>query len=131
MGYCTSTNGKAIYKKETFEKMGLVSETFTDTPQISGTFIVLRNTGYSTRFVQEWLNFCCDEDILSPVIDLSNEYIWFYEHREDQSILSLLVKKYKIRSWSDPSQYGRLPEKYIRPGCEMIYYGREDYAPFI
>lgn len=118
-------------KKETFEKMGLTEEEYTDTPQISGTFIALRNTDASRKFTADWLDSCCDEDILAPVKDKSKECLDFYDHREDQSILSLLAKKYKIKPWSDPSQYGRLPEKYIRPGCKMIYYGKEDYHPFI
>ena len=59
----------------------------------------------------------------------------FYVHREDQSILSLLVKKHELTVYSGPTQHGRLPEKYIRPGCEMIYYGAErgqdDYRIFV
>lgn len=122
---------KQFTKRETFEKMNLTTVEYTETPQISGTFIALRNTDHSRKFIADWLKFCCDEDNLAPVKDKSKECEEFYDHREDQSILSLLVKKYKIKSWSDPSQYGRLPEKYIRSGCIMVYYGKEDYSPFI
>lgn len=118
-------------KREAFEKMNLVDEEYTDTPQISATFIAFRNTEFSRTFITEWLNCCCNEDILAPVEDRTKECVDFYDHREDQSVLSLLAKRYRIKAWSDPSQYGRLPEKYIRSGCNMIYYGKEDYCPFI
>lgn len=63
--------------------------------------------------------------------NIAYEASYYYGHREDQSILSLLVKKYNFQAWSDPSQYGWLPEKYKRNGCEMLYYGeqigQEDY----
>ena len=90
-----------------------------------------KESEFSTRFVDEWLQYCCDIKALAPPEDKTQEARYFYDHREDQSILSLLVKKYKLKAWSDPSQYGRLPEKYIRNGCEMLYYGdhvgQEDY----
>ena len=90
-----------------------------------------KESEFRTRFVDEWLQYCCDIKALAPPEDKTQEARYFYDHREDQSILSLLVKKYKLKAWSDPSQYGRLPEKYIRNGCEMLYYGdhvgQEDY----
>lgn len=114
-------------KKCVFEKMGLMGSAYTDTPQVSGTFMAFKKTEFTVSFVKEWLKYCCDYELLSPAKD-TEESDDFYSHREDQSILSLLVKKYYIRAYSDPSQYGRLPEKYIREGCEMKYYG--DYPGY-
>ena len=83
------------------------------------------------KFVNEWLQYCCDIRLLEAPSNTDKEAAYFYSHREDQSILSLLAKKYNLRAWSDPTQYGRLPEKYKRDGCEMVYYGnkigKEDY----
>lgn len=113
---------KQFTKEKTFELMNLNDEKYKNSNQISGTFIALKKSDFSMAFVKEWLNYCCNLEIISPVKDKSKEISEFYSHREDQSILSLLVKKYSIRAYSDPSQYGRLPEKYIRDGCQMQYY---------
>lgn len=118
---------KQFTKRKTFELMNLNDEKYKNTNQISGTFIAIKKSNFSSTFVKEWLNYCCNLEIIAPIDDKSNEDKDFYAHREDQSILSLLIKKYNVKAYSDPSQYGRLPEKYIREGCQMKYYGKEDY----
>ena len=85
--------------------MNLEEERFKNSNQISGTFIAIKKSDFSVKFVKEWLRYCCNLEIISPVEDKTNEDNDFYSHREDQSILSLLVKKYNIKSYSDPSQY--------------------------
>ena len=122
---------KQFTKAETFEILGTHGEQFTDTPQISGAFLAFRKTAHSMTFVEEWLEYCCNIRALAPPEDMGKEISAFYAHREDQSILSLLAKKNGIKPYSDPSQHGRLPEKYIRKNCTMVYYGKEDYKPFI
>ena len=122
---------KQFTKQKTFDILDCNTEEYKESAQISGTFCAFKKSELSTRFVDEWLQYCCDIKALAPPEDKTQEARYFYDHREDQSILSLLVKKYKLKAWSDPSQYGRLPEKYIRNGCEMVYYGyhvgQEDY----
>lgn len=122
---------KQFTKAEAFEILEATSPPFTDTPQISGTFLAFKKTAFSVDFVKEWLSCCCILQALAPPQDTGREIATFYAHREDQSILSLLSKKHGIRAYSDPSQYGRLPEKYIRKNCTMHYYGKEDYRPFL
>ena len=122
---------KQFTKAETFRIMDAAEERFAETPQISGSFMAFKKTERSVAFVQEWLKYCCDIRALAPPADKSGEIEGFYAHREDQSILSLLAKKWEIETYSDPSQYGRLPEKYKREGCEMVYCEREDYRPLI
>ena len=122
---------KQFTKRQTFDIMNCNSEKYKETAQISGTFCAFKKSERSTKFVDEWLQYCCNIDALEPPKDINQEASYYYGHREDQSILSLLVKKYNLQAWSDPSQYGRLPEKYKRNGCEMLYYGeqigQEDY----
>lgn len=122
---------KQFTKAETFRIMDAAEERFAETPQISGSFMAFKKTERSVAFVQEWLKYCCDIRALVPPADKSGEIEGFYAHREDQSILSLLAKKWEIETYSDPSQYGKLPEKYKREGCEMVYCEREDYRPLI
>lgn len=122
---------KQFTKAETFRIMDAAEERFAETPQISGSFMAFKKTERSVAFVQEWLKYCCDIRALAPPADKSGEIEGFYAHREDQSILSLLAKKWEIETYSDPSQYGRLPEKYWREGCTMVYCKRTDYKPLI
>ena len=118
-------------KRKTFELMNCNNEEYKNSNQVLSGFIAIKKSNFSTAFINEWLDYCCNIDIISPIDDKSSEEPNFYAHREDQSILSLLIKKYNIKAYSDPSQYARLPEKYIRDGCIMKYYGKEDYPIFI
>lgn len=121
-------------KKTTFEIMQLDIKKYGKMNQVSGTFIALKKSDFSIRFVDEWLSYCENYECISPSENRSYELREFIEHREDQSILSLLVKKYNIKYFSDPSQFGVYPEKYMGKeggGRTLKYYGFIDYKPFI
>jgi hypothetical protein len=79
--------------------------------------------------VKEWLDYCCNPKILIPMDqkEIQAECSYFVAHREDQSVLSLLVKKYNIKAYQDPSQFAVFPERYCREKREHIYYPEEDY----
>jgi len=71
-------------------------------------FILIKKTEFSMSFIEEWLTFCQDYRILT---DSPNEcglenFQNFFDHRHDQSVLSLLARKHKITLDIDPSQYG-------------------------
>ena len=114
-------------KKKVFKLMNCDTEEYKNSNQVQGGFIGVKKSEFSMSFLKEWLKYCCEPEIIFPQEDKSKEETGFFAHREDQSVLSLLIKKYNIKTYSDPSQYGRLPEKYIREGCSMQYYGKEDY----
>ena len=122
---------KQFTKQAALDIMGCNSKKYTESAQVSGTFCAFKKSDFSTSFVNEWLEYCCNIQVLAPTQKPDQEAPYFYAHREDQSVLSLLAKKYDLQIYSDPSQYGRLPEKYKRDGCEMLYYGeqtgQEDY----
>lgn len=122
---------KQFTKAETFRLLDAMGERYAESPQISGSFMAFRKTERSVTFVREWLGYCCDIRALAPSEDKSGEIESFYAHREDQSILSLLAKKWGIEVYSDPSQYGRLPEKFKREGCTMVYRKNVEYKPMI
>lgn len=69
-----------------------------------------RKTKFTINFLQEWLRYCCNINIISDkenicgLPNLKN----FIEHRHDQSILTQLVTKYNIETFRNPSQYGRV-----------------------
>jgi hypothetical protein len=81
---------------------------FTDSYQRLASFIVFRNSKVSKDFVEEWLHYCQDERILidSDNIQGKNNYAEFLHRRHDQSVFSLLTKKYDLTVFRDPSQWG-------------------------
>ena len=79
--------------------------------QIQGGFIGVKKSPQSVRFIREWLRLCCESDLLLP--DAENKKTGdCISHREDQSSLSILCKLRGIDPHRDPTQYGRIPEKY-------------------
>lgn len=85
--------------------------------QILANFLIVKKTRSSYFFVKEWLDLCTDINLLND--ERINEKIYplyFREHRYDQSLLSLLCKKYMIEPYRDPSQFGIFPEMYRKNG---------------
>lgn len=108
-------------KPECFNIMECETENIKFSNQIIATYFIVKVCDKSRRFVKEWLDYCCQEKLLSPAGLKKNEtpthYMGsnFVSHREDQSIFSLLCKKYKIQPHKDISQRGHDPESYRSP----------------
>jgi len=125
---------KQFTKPELFQAMGCTDTCFKETNQIQATVIAFRKSDKSVRFVKEWLDLCSIADNLQydTIYDKVQPDFKFFGHRADQSVLSLLSKKYNIKPHSDPSQYGRIPEKYY--GIGRIYLKpaqKQEYKPSI
>lgn len=82
------------------------------TRQISASFIGIKKNEKTVRFIEKWLELCTDKYLLSPDISTGKERKDFIQHREDQSLLSLLCKKNGIDPYMDISEYGIYPEMY-------------------
>jgi hypothetical protein len=81
--------------------------------QTLGIMIIIKSAR-SCAFVERWLELCQQEELICPKEKDETEDFMFISHREDQSILSVLGKKEKIIPFSDPSNFGKLPEGYLR-----------------
>lgn len=105
---------KQFTKPELFNYMNCNFPEYTDTNQIQANFIIVRKSKKSVEFIKEWLKLCSKKELITRDTYYSKQSPDFYFicHRSDQSILSLLAKKYKIPTHLDPTQYGRVPEKY-------------------
>lgn len=95
-------------KRDCFQLLECDSSVITDSKQRLGGFSLWKKTDFSIKFVSEWLRYAQDERILT---DMENQlgmpnYENYEAHRHDQSIFSLLTKKYKIPAYRDPSQSG-------------------------
>ena len=80
---------------------------YDNSPKNAG-FILFKNNDFSKKFVLEWLRYAQNERIIT---DKENQcgkpnLSEFNTHRHDQSIYSILIKKYNIKSYTDLSQHG-------------------------
>ena len=98
-------------KRLLFEKMNCNSNYYKKSNQIIATYFIMKKSKITIRFVDEWLNLCEQYDLISPS-NQYNEINNFIAHREDQSIFSLLCKKYEIPVFQDISQRRFFPKSY-------------------
>ena len=99
---------KQYTKRDAFVLMDCDSPQYYDAMLIQASFIVLKKTSISLKFVNEWLDYCQNINILGNLPNVCGKANLpeFIAHREDQSVLSLLQVKYKIKVYRNPSQQG-------------------------
>jgi hypothetical protein len=99
---------KYYTKRDAFILMDCDSPKFTETRQRITTFVIIKNTKFSRDFVEEWFKFAQDARILTDIPNTQGQpnYSGFVGNRHDQSIYSLLTKKYDLVGFRDPSQWG-------------------------
>ncbi|PKQ45752.1 hypothetical protein [Confluentibacter flavum] len=102
-------------KRDAFILMDCDSPKYTDTPQITSTFVLVKKCKESIEFLNDWEQYSKDIRILTDDKSvLGPDYPEFLEHRHDQSILSLLCKKNNnVLIEGDMSDYGCFPYKYL------------------
>lgn len=112
---------KYFTKEQTFVGLNCMNPEYRDTNQFHASFMCFRKCTNTVKFVEEWLDACCNYDYISAE-ETQPEYrnqSYFIAHREDQSIFSLLCKKYQISPSYDPSQYGILQDWYAIKDVEF------------
>jgi hypothetical protein len=68
-----------------------------DSEQVAATFFLMKKTPQMIQFLEEWLSICTLENFSYLTDELQvDQSPAFIEHRHDQSIFSLLVKKYNL-----------------------------------
>lgn len=107
-------------KRDCFLLMNCDSPEYWNAEQIMGSFSVYLNNDSNRAFVEEWLNYCCNKNIVTDIPNICGleNLPEFKEHRHDQSILSLLSVKYKLEIFRNPSQTGNRHKikQYRHPG---------------
>lgn len=113
MGFELPLIEKQWTKKELFVNMDCEGEVYSETNQIFASYILIRKSKFSTDFFEEYLRYGCNEiNITDKDDDNVVQDDAFIDHRHDQSIFSLLYKKYSLRPFKDPSQLGKYPIGY-------------------
>lgn len=97
-------------KRDCFVLMDLDCESIRNSKQICSGFSLWQKSDFTINFVKEWMTYSQDERIVTDMPNVlgQSNYEGFVEHRHDQSIFSLLIKKYKIQVYRDPAQHGNL-----------------------
>jgi len=100
-------------KKELFINMNCNEDKYLLSNQIMSSFHIIKKTKFSVNFYEEFLNYACN---IKNITDLHDYEITqekdFIAHRQDQSIFSLLYKKYNLKPFKDPTQRGEFPSTY-------------------
>lgn len=103
---------KQFTKRETFSLLSYNENTPYN--QILATYLIIKKNSFSKSFIENWLQLSTQEELISPrqFTDIENPH-YFIAHREDQSILSILVRKANLPVFRDPSDFGKRPLEFI------------------
>lgn len=127
-------------KKEVFDILDLCGDDYEKTRQFHASFMGFKKNPFTETFINEWFTLCQNKEVLCDIVDKKEQKANFIDHRFDQSIFSLLCKKYKIKPSPDPSQWGINPYPPIKGSsympiervevpkgyfCIMLHKGRE------
>lgn len=97
-------------KRDAFILMECDTSEYVDTPQSIGGYVVVKKSEFVEKFLAEDLTYAQDERIITEIDNTlgKSNYEGFVAHRHDQSIWSLMTKKYKLKRFRDPSQFGMI-----------------------
>ena len=94
-------------KKDAFILMDCNEEKYVETWPRIGSFSVWKKNDFSLSVIKDWLKYCEDERIITDLPNTcESEDIRHVSHRHDQSVFSIITKKYNIESYTDPTQWG-------------------------
>ena len=97
---------KEYTKRETLEHFDMYTEDVLNSDQHMASFMCIRNSDKSRAIVKEYMECCENSNLLLDAENIENEHEDFIEHRHDQSIWSLIVKKYGVMTVPPACQWG-------------------------
>ena len=110
---------KTWTKRDVFIELQCDSREYFDSKQRCATYFLIKKTKKTEAFVKEWLEHAQKYELISDednVLHKQPNYEGFRENRHDQSIFSVLSKKYGYEAYEDISQY-----RYSYAGKEKFY----------
>jgi hypothetical protein len=96
-------------KGDCFVMMNCDSDKYQNGNQVDACYQMYQKTPKSIEFIKEYLMYCKNINIVSDLPNINTvrpELTSFYQHRHDQSVLSLLSIKHNIHIEREPSQWG-------------------------
>ncbi len=129
LGFQMTIPEEEYTKADVFEALGCSRTEYKESGQYIATILVMMNTLENRKFVAEWMkfcvqdNFCLAKDVPSKI---PNPKV-FKAHRHDQSILSLLLKKYGAAQFTDRWMNPSYPIMALRRREKMDFLQRCTY----
>ena len=104
----TSHKNEIWTKRDCFVEMKCDSNKYWKSNQAYGTYQVYEKNNKSLSFLKEYLFYCTKSTCITDDFNqLGKEnFFVFKDHRHDQSILTNIAIKNKIKLFPDPSQFG-------------------------
>jgi hypothetical protein len=132
-------------KRYVLEKFGVYNNTeVMESNQIEATTLFIKKNSESMRIIKEWRDlFIADVKMINDAPSDSIEHPEFIEHRHDQSVLSLLLKKYGCTTISSFEMYWPIK---LEQTCDSLQWGAsweklakfpiqarrdKDYGPYV
>lgn len=108
MAFCIDHLEREYTKRDAFILMDCDEESYYNSLQICGGYVVVKKNEHSSRLISEYLRYAQDERIITdnPNVMGKENLSGFRENRHDQTVWSLLCKKNGIKPFRDPSEYG-------------------------
>lgn len=97
---------KEYTKRDAFVLMGLDDPKYSESSQREATYVWMLKNEFTAALAKEYLEYAQDERIITDLPSENPNHPEFKDHRHDQSIWSLLCKKYEIPAHRLISQHG-------------------------
>lgn len=81
-------------KMDLINFIGMNNQEFLNESQCQATGIMIQVSEEMRSFINEWYDICCIYNLIDDTPSISKNFESFREHRHDQSIFSLLIKKH-------------------------------------
>jgi hypothetical protein len=100
------------YREIHFQKLSLLkrfdlqyNQDFLNSEHIESGVVMMRKCQFTVDFIKHWLDTMIEQDYLFAKDDIGDELPSFIAYKEDQSVLSLLIKLHKVQYYPSES-YG-------------------------
>ncbi len=126
---------QAWCKRDAFIFTGCDNPDYYQSDKVMGGLLLFRKCERAIRLVEEWLQWCCLPGAINDdPSKLGVELEGFTDHRHDQALLGLLLKKHGIIPYRNPSIWGnhlKMPEYRVK-GEHLFYPFRlqEDFGKY-
>ncbi len=97
--------------KHLIKYMGMENSAALEENQIIASYLLIKKSAKTVAFINEYFELCRKEELVTDLMTRKSEEA--FDHRHDQSILSLLAKQLGIKPYRDPSDYGVFPFRYF------------------
>lgn len=96
---------KTYTKMDLFHELQMNTNEYLNSKQLIGGIFILKKCDYILKLVNEWYNICCNYHLIDDSESNIKNDETFIEHRHDQSVFSLIRKKYGTEIIYDETWY--------------------------